>query len=158
MLKKNFSDSSVGKESACNAREPGSIPGSGRSARERDKLPTQVFLGFPWGSAGKESICNVGDLSSIPRLERLTGEGKGYPLQYTVLENSMSLGLQSWARLSNFHFTSRWKNKQTDKSQDIREEDIFCSFGVAGCGKDLKVSPHILGQPPFFECHNWDPL
>ena len=47
MLKKNFSDSSVGKESACNAREPGSIPGSGRSARERDKLPTQVFLGFP---------------------------------------------------------------------------------------------------------------
>ena len=46
------------------------------------------------------------------------------------------------------------KSKQTDKSQDIREEDIFCSFGVVGCGKDLKVSPHILVQPLFFECHN----
>ena len=38
---------------------------------------------------GKESTCNVGDLSSIPELERSSGEGKGYPLQYSGLENSM---------------------------------------------------------------------
>ena len=44
---------------------------------------------FPCGSAGKESACNVGDLSLIPGLERYPGEGKGYPLQYSGLGNSM---------------------------------------------------------------------
>ena len=46
-------------------------------------------LGFPCGSAGKESTCNAGDLSLIPGLGRSPGEGKGYPLQYSGLENSM---------------------------------------------------------------------
>ena len=46
-------------------------------------------LGFPCGSAGKESTCNAGDLGLIPGLERSPGEGKGYPLQYSGLENSM---------------------------------------------------------------------
>ena len=45
--------------------------------------------GFPSGSAGKESTCNVGHLGSIPGLGRSPGEGKGYPLQYSGLENSM---------------------------------------------------------------------
>ena len=47
------------------------------------------ILGLPYGSAGKETSCNVGDLGSIPRLGRSPGEGKGYPLQYSGLENSM---------------------------------------------------------------------
>ena len=46
-------------------------------------------MGFPCGSAGKESTCNAGDLGSIPGLGRALGEGKGYPLQYSGLENSM---------------------------------------------------------------------
>ena len=50
---------------------------------------TWPFLGFPCGSAGKESACNVGDLGSIPGLGRSPGEGKGYPLQFSGLENSM---------------------------------------------------------------------
>ena len=54
-----------------------------------DRLPTPVFLGFPCGSDGKESTCNAGDLGSIPGLGRSPGEGKGYPLQYSGLENSM---------------------------------------------------------------------
>ena len=54
-----------------------------------DKLPTPVFLGFPCGSGGKESICSVGGLGSIPGLGRSPGEGNGYPLQYSGLENSM---------------------------------------------------------------------
>ena len=33
--------------------------------------------------------CNAGDLGSIPGLGRSHGEGKGYPLQYSGLENSM---------------------------------------------------------------------
>ena len=48
-----------------------------------------VFLGFPGGSAGKESTGNAGDLGLIPGLGRSPGEGKGYPLQYSDLENSM---------------------------------------------------------------------
>ena len=46
-------------------------------------------LGFPCGSAGKESACNVGHLGLVPGLGRFPGEGKGYPLQYSGLENSM---------------------------------------------------------------------
>ena len=61
-----FPDSSVGKESACNAGDPGSILGLGRSPGEGIGYPTPVFLGFPCDSAGKESTCNVGDLGSIP--------------------------------------------------------------------------------------------
>ena len=45
--------------------------------------------GFPCGSSGKESACNAGDLGSTPGLGRSPGEGKGYPLQYSGLENSM---------------------------------------------------------------------
>ena len=41
-------------------------------------------MGFPGGSA-----CNAGDLGSIPGLGRSPGEGKGHPLQYSGLENSM---------------------------------------------------------------------
>ena len=85
-----FPHSSVGKESACNAGDPGSIPGLGRSAGEGIIwLPTPVFLGFPCSLADKESACNVGDLGLIPGLGRAPGEGKGYPLQYFGLENSM---------------------------------------------------------------------
>ena len=47
---------------------------------------------FFYGSAGKESVCNVGDLCWIPGLGRSPGEGKGYPLQYSGLENSMGRG------------------------------------------------------------------
>ena len=46
-------------------------------------------LGFPGGSAGKESACNAGDLGLIPGLGRSPGGGKGSPLQYSGLENSM---------------------------------------------------------------------
>ena len=70
------------------------------TATELTKLRFLDFLmelGFSGGSAGKESTCNVGDLGLIPGLRRSPGEGKGYPLQYSGLENSMHyspLGLQ----------------------------------------------------------------
>ena len=54
----------------------------------RDRPPTPI-LGFPPVSASKESACNVGDLGSIPGLGKIPREGKGYPLQYSGLENSM---------------------------------------------------------------------
>ena len=55
----------------------------------RDEGFKENQLGFPGGSAGKESACNMGELGSIPGLGRFPGEGKGYPLQYSGLENSM---------------------------------------------------------------------
>ena len=82
---KGFSGSSVGKESSSNAGDPGWIPGQGR----KDRLPTLEFLDFPCGSAGKESACNSGDLGLIPGVGRSPGEEKGYPHQYSGLENSM---------------------------------------------------------------------
>ena len=66
------------------------------------------LLGFPGGSAGKEPACNVGDLGSIPGLGRSLGGGKGYPLQYSGLENSMDCIVHEVAKsqtlLSDFHF------------------------------------------------------
>ena len=94
-LCKGFLHGSVGKGSACS---PGdwfdswvrTIPW------RRDRLLTPVFLGFPCGSAGKESAHNAGDLGLIPGLGRSPGEGKGYPLQYSGLENSMDYIAKSW--------------------------------------------------------------
>ena len=60
-----FPGSSAGKESTCNAGDPGSIPGLGICAREEIGF-TPVFLGFCNGSATKESARNVGDLGLIP--------------------------------------------------------------------------------------------
>ena len=48
-----------------------------------------LCVGFLGGSTGKESTCNTGHLSSIPGLGRSLGEGNGYPLQYSGLENSI---------------------------------------------------------------------
>ena len=64
-------------------------------------------VGFPCGSAGKESASDAGDLGLIPGLGRFPGEGKGYPLQYSGLENSMNCIVhgvtKSGTRLSDFH-------------------------------------------------------
>ena len=96
-----FPCGSAGKESTCNAGEPGSGDSWVRkTCWRRDRLPTSVYLIFPCDSAGKESACNAGDLSSIPGLGRSAGEGNGYPLQYSGMENSMDyivLGVaKSW--------------------------------------------------------------
>ena len=105
----------------------------------RDRLPTPVFLGFPSGSAGKESACNVGDLGLIPGLGRSPGEGKGYPLQYSGLENSMDCIVQgvskSWTRLSDFQFPYKvFKN--------------LCVF---------YISPHPDVDPGSIATHGWWP-
>ena len=49
-------------------------------------------MGFPGGSDSKESACNTGDLGSIPWSGRSPGEGNGYPIQYSCLEDSMERG------------------------------------------------------------------
>ena len=67
-------------------------------------------MGFPGSLAGKESACSAGDPSSIPGLGRSAGEGNGYPLQYSGLENSMDCLVhgvaKNWTQLSDFHRTT----------------------------------------------------
>ena len=65
---------------------------------EKGRLPTPVFLGFLCGSPGKESTCNVGDLGWIPGLGRSPEERKGYPLQYSGLENFMDCTVNAVAK------------------------------------------------------------
>ena len=60
------------------------------------------------GSNGKESACNAGDLGSIPGLGRAPGEGNGYPLQYSYLENPMDRGAW-WATV--------WGRKESDMTE-----------------------------------------
>ena len=62
------------------------------TARELIFIGPIFVRGFPCGSVGKESTCNAGDPSLIPGLGKSTGEGIGYPLQYSCLENSMDRG------------------------------------------------------------------
>ena len=80
-------------------------------------------LGFPCGSAGKESTCNARDMGAIPGLGRFPGEMKGYPIQYSGLENPMcpwghkQLDTTDWLSLSSIK-----KKKDDNKPKGIREE------------------------------------
>ena len=82
-----------------------STPGDSRGKPFGSPL---AYQGFPGGSAGKEFACNAGDLGLIPELGRSPREGKGNPLQYSCLENSMDCIVygvaKSWTHLSDFHF------------------------------------------------------
>ena len=85
----------------------GSSPWSHKESDTTERLSTVhhnslCLLGVPCGSAGKESACNVGDLGLVLGLGGFSGEGKGYLLQYSGLENSMDA--KSCTQLSNFHF------------------------------------------------------
>ena len=80
----------------------------GHDALSINKIESVIkCVGFPCGSAVKESACNAGDLGSIPGLGRSPGEGTGYPLQNSGLENAMDYtdrGIaESQTRLSDFH-------------------------------------------------------
>ena len=66
--------------------------------------------GFPGGSDGKESACNAGDPGSIPGLGRSTGEGNGYPPQYSCLENPMQRNLVGY---------SPWGHKELDTTEQL---------------------------------------
>ena len=69
-------------------------------------------MSFPGDSDNKESACNAGDPGSVPGWGRSPGEGNGYPLLYSCLENPMDRGAwqatfhgvaKSRAQLSDYH-------------------------------------------------------
>ena len=90
-----FPNSSVGKETARNAGDPSLIPGS-ESPLKKGQATHSSIPGLPFGSAGKESTSKVGDLGLTHELGRSPGEGKGYPLQYSSLENSVDYVYGPW--------------------------------------------------------------
>ena len=89
-------------------------------------LFTQLMkIYFPGGSEGETSACNAGDPGSIPRLGRSPGEGNGYLLQYSGLENSMDRG--AWQETHMFNMLSNiWKLMYLTISTQITH--WTCSF------------------------------
>ena len=91
-------------------------------------------MGFPGGSAGKESYCNVGDLGSgdlgsIPGLGRSPGEGNGYPLQYSGLENSMDC--------------SPWGRNESGTTEQLSQhvcEYVYEGFPHSSVGKEYSCN------------------
>ena len=116
-LSLDFPGGSVAKDLCFHCRHVGSIPDRGCSAcrvvqpekKKRKNLSSGFYgSGLPCGSAGKESARNAEDLGSIPGLGRSQpGEGKGYLLQYSGLENAMDCIVhgvtKSRTRLNDFH-------------------------------------------------------
>ena len=58
-------------------------------------------MSFPGGSDSKASACNAGDAGSTPGLRRSPGEGNGYPLEYSCLENSIESDMTEQLTISN---------------------------------------------------------
>ena len=99
------------------------------------------------GSSGKESACNAGHLGSIPWFGRAPGEGKGYPLQYSGLENSMDCVahgvMKSRTWLSNFHFhwTLSW---ETISLLELQLQKSYLEKSSKEWGQHY--NPHKLGK------------
>ena len=120
-----FPDSSVGKESACNAGDPGLIPGSGRSPGEGIGYPLQ----YSWASLVAQLVTNPSAMQEtwVQSLgwEDLLEKGKAYPLQESGLENSLDCIVhgvtKSWTQLSSFH-----SSLQKMCVQSLVKEDPTC--------------------------------
>ena len=85
--------------------------------KETNAVNCVIKMGLPWWLSGKESTCNTGDLGSIPGLGRSSGEGNGYPLQYSCLENNMNRGAW-WATVhgvANLNIPISWGQRDTLK-------------------------------------------
>ena len=147
-------DISVGKISTCNAGDPGSIPGSRRSAGEGIGCPLQ----YSWASLVAQLVKNPPAMQEtwfdpwvgkIPGLGRSPGEGKDYPLHYSGLENSMDCIVhgvaKSWTWLSNFHFWRReWQSTPVFLPREFHRQR-----SLAGCspwdrkGSDMTERLHF---------------
>ena len=73
--------------------------------RLSDWTEVKVHMSFPGGSDSKESACSAGDPGWIPGLGRSPGEGNGYPLQYSCLENPMHKG--AWQAILCWLYTNK---------------------------------------------------
>ena len=94
---------------------------------------------FPDSSVGKESTCNAGDPCWIPGLGRYPGEGKGYPLQYSGLENSMDYTAHGVAKSqTRLTFTFAFKYVL----EDVYYFSIWIYNNVFLCGSSTEENVH----------------
>ena len=116
----------------------------------------EAEFSLPWGPQGfprclddKESASNAGDLGAIPGLGRSPGEGSSYPLQYSVLENSMHCVVhrvsksQTW--LSDFHLGSPGFSFESFCQQQTGTYQDHCqrlnNKGI--CHRLMDIEPHV---------------
>ena len=142
-----FLDGSVGKESACNAGDPGSIPGSGRSAGEGIGYPLQ----YSWASLVAQLVKNPPAMWEA--WVRSRGEGKGYPLQYSCLENFIDCivhgvtELDTTERLSlHFHPPSNSRLRTSSPLNPWR----CCLLGLKNSLGSFKLPFHLEHKGSFF--------
>ena len=113
---------------------------------EKGKTTHSSICGFPLWL--KESACNAGDPGSIPGLGISLEEGKGYPLQYSGLENPMDCMVhgvtksQSW--LSNFHFRGGSVVKNLPAMQETQEWWVWSLCWEDPLEEDMATHSSIL--------------
>ena len=125
-------------------------------------IKISVNSGFPGGSDGQESICNAGDLGSSPGWGKSPGEGNGYPLLFSCLENSMDrwawqaapYGIrksQTW--LSDFHrFTSinSWLLINRYKRVDVCQGDVcVCIYTFPTSRRGARSNDNLVPMSTF---------
>ena len=93
--------------------------GNGVGGEGMNRLGFREFLGQPRWLSGKESGCNVGVAGLIPGWGRSPGEGNGYPLQYSCLENSMDR--RAW--WATVHGVTRIGHDRVTKTHSIRYQN-----------------------------------
>ena len=99
-------------------------------------------MGFLCGSAGKESTCNAGDLASVPGLGRSPGEGKGYPLQYSGLENSLDYSPWGCKELDMTERLSLCHAINSAAELNVEVKDFLRNFTTSWLFSEVKGYPN----------------
>ena len=109
-------------------------------------------MGFPGGSADKESTYNAGDLGSIPGLGRSPGEGKGYPLQYSGMENYMDCIVhgvtksRTWLSDFHFHYIYTYELYTYIKCAHVKDFTYFIHWDAINVTKDNSKNHNIINH------------
>ena len=141
---------SSGKESACNAGDPGLVPVSGRSPGEGNGNPLQYSCLENSMDRGTLAGYSPQGCKELNMTEQLTGEGNGNPLQCSCLENHRDGGAwwaavygvtQSWTRLKRLSSSSsRTTNTHTHKVQSHKRYPTYQKLGRFGESSEYRLN------------------
>ena len=112
--------------------EPGGLPSMGSHRVRHDKRLSSSSSSNSDQGSGKESAYNEGDSSSIPGLGRSSGDGNGYPLQYSCLENSMDRG--AWR--ATVHGVTKESDTTEQQTLSLSEGHLRGSLEVTAASGD----------------------
>ena len=143
--------------------EPGGLPsmGSHRVGHDWHDLAANN-LGFPGGSGGKESARNAGDPGLIPGSGRSPGEGNGYTLEYSCLENSMDRG-PWWATVHGVTRVRHWEMNIFKLRRFLKPPKVFLSLdqrwilflSVMWIRREVRALSISVGNPVTFLSDEW---